>query len=70
MCKECGYYPCIPQCPNYENNDGYCINCNVAIPSHLNCYGDSFGNLFCSKDCFEEYYGLCEVQANEFDNED
>ena len=69
MCKECGYHPCIPECPNYENNGGYCENCYVAISNDDSCYGDSSGHLFCSKDCFEEYYGFEVVYAYSYDED-
>lgn len=54
MCKLCNYYPCHPQCPNYElpKAEKYCSICGDGI-----YFGDKYlqndDNEYAHVDCFD-----------------
>ena len=59
MCEICGKTPCPCQCPNSEDEIiGYCEQCDYAITDEIAYYTDAFDNLFCSEDCFKDYYRI------------
>ena len=68
MCDICRQSPCDPRCPNAEPakkvDIGFCSNCNCLITSDYTYWVDTIENIYCSRDCAEEYYGLKEVEYN------
>ena len=59
ICEICMKTPCANRCPNSkEITLGKCLQCNDDIGKGYEYYTDLDDNLFCSKECACEYYGI------------
>lgn len=59
MCSVCGKTPCHPRCPNAEELEiGVCANCFWEITAGFEYFTDDNDNMFCSRDCAVQYYGI------------
>lgn len=65
MCEFCRQNPCDMRCPNAEYEPmtivGICEQCGDDIYSDYTHWIDGERNMFCSRDCVEQYYGIKEV---------
>lgn len=65
MCEICRQNPCDPRCPNadtMENIIGRCDRCGDEISANYTYWIDEADNIFCSRDCAIEYYGIKETE--------
>ena len=71
MCRECGYIPCHPRCPNAIEPmvRGRCVHCYIDLREDYEYYTDNEGNKFCSDDCALEYHGIKSKEWGEREEE-
>lgn len=65
MCEICRQTPCDNRCPNADDKPivitATCEECGDDIYSDYTHWIDSEGNIFCSRECVEQYHGIEEV---------
>ena len=67
MCEICQRIVCPPGCPNYDQKlYGWCDHCSSPIyVGDPHAVTTAEGLVFCSKWCFEDYYGLADIDWSE-----
>lgn len=62
-CEYCHQSPHDCRCPNAESEIiGACAYCGEDISPAWEYYTDNEENLFCSKECAEQFHGIEEVK--------
>lgn len=69
MCNLCLRIKCPPSCPNHERiTYGSCDNCgNPIYVNEDDAVRDADGHTFCSRSCFEDYYGFEYIDWSDVD---